>query len=90
MPATSVEKASRLQLRELEEINEDRKSSILSSVHMLDSGMPSVERNSSLQAGAKEEKGRAVPPMGQAGRGAVRLPWFCEAALVPAGPGVPG
>lgn len=32
MPATSVEKASRLQLKELEEINEDRKSSILSSV----------------------------------------------------------
>lgn len=42
MPATSVEKASRLQLKELEEINKDRKSSILSSVCMLDGGTQSM------------------------------------------------
>lgn len=43
MPATSLEKASRLQLKELEEINKDRKSSILSSVHMLGSSTRRME-----------------------------------------------
>lgn len=58
MPATSLEKASRLQLKELEAINKDRKSSILSSVHMLGSSTRRMEENCSLQVGAKQEGGR--------------------------------
>lgn len=81
MPATSLEKSSRLQLKELEEINEDVKSSILSRVHMLDRGTRGMEQNSSLQVGAKQGEGRAVPhgPGWQRGPGAALQARGCQA-----------
>lgn len=77
MPATSLEKASRLQLKELEAINKDRKSSILSSMHMLGSSKRRMEEKCSLQVGAKQEGGRA-DPCAPAGSSAVGQPWCCR------------